>query len=212
MEESTLEYIYLHGLGQTASSWQPVLQARSLPGTSRCLDLVELLRGQEASYQNLYAAFSRQCQQTAEKVTLCGLSLGAVLALNYAIDHPEGVEALVLIAPQYKMPKKLLWLQNLMFRFMPESQFQETGFKKKDFVSLCQTAAVLDFTDSLGAVQCPTLVVCGAKDSANRRAAGELAVLLPHARLMEVPGAGHEVNTQAPEALAEILQRFYAHL
>lgn len=106
--------------------------------------------GQEASYQNLYAAFSRQCQQTAEKVTLCGLSLGAVLALNYAIDHPEGVEALVLIAPQYKMPKKLLWLQNLMFRFMPESQFQETGFKKKDFVSLCQTAAVLDFTDSLG--------------------------------------------------------------
>ena len=135
-----------------------------------------------------------------------------MLALNYAIDHPEGVEALVLIAPQYKMPRKLLWLQNLMFRLIPESQFQETGFKKKDFVSLCQTAAVLDFTDSLGAVQCPTLVVCGAKDSANRRAARELEALLPHATLREVPVAGHEVNTQAPEALAEILQQFFAHL
>ena len=89
---------------------------------------------------------------------------------------------------------------------------ERTGFKKKDFVSLCQTAAVLDFTDSLGAVQCPTLVVCGAKDSANQKAVRELAALLPHATLREVPAAGHEVNTQAPEALAEILQQFFAHL
>ena len=207
-----MEYIYLHGLGQTASSWQPVLQARSLPGTSRCLDLVELLRGQEASYQNLYAAFSRQCQQTAGKVTLCGLSLGAVLALNYAIDHPEKVKALVLIATQYKMPKALLALQNVMFHFMKESAFQQTGFQKANFVSLCKTTGKQNFSQSVKTLRCPTLLVCGEQDSANQKAARELAALLPHARLMEVPGAGHEVNTQAPEALAEILQQFFAHL
>lgn len=207
-----MEYIYLHGLGQTASSWQPVLQARSLPGTSRCLDLVELLRGQEASYQNLYAAFSHQCQQTAGKVTLCGLSLGAVLALNYAIDHPEGVEALVLIAPQYKMPRALLAMQNVMFRFMPESSFRQTGFQKADFVSLCKTTGQLDFSQSVKTLCCPVLLVCGEQDSANKKASKALASILPNAELKEIPGAGHEVNTQAPAALAEVLQQFFAHL
>ena len=119
--------IYLHGLGQTADSWKPVLEKITLPGDNSCPDLVALLRGREVSYSSLYQAFSQQCSKIDGELTLCGLSLGAVLALNYAIDHPGKVEALVLIAPQYKMPKKLLWLQNLVFRLMPESQFRQTG-------------------------------------------------------------------------------------
>ena len=35
-------------------------------------------------------------------LNLCGLSLGAVLALNYAIDFPKKVNSLILIAPQYE--------------------------------------------------------------------------------------------------------------
>ena len=40
---------------------------------------------------------------------------------NYAIDHPDKVNSLILIAAQYKMPKKLLSIQNTIFRFMPIS-------------------------------------------------------------------------------------------
>ena len=54
---------------------------------------------------------------------------GGVLALNYAVDHPEKVQQLVLIAPQYKMTEKLLRFQNLLFRFMPDSMFQQMGFE-----------------------------------------------------------------------------------
>ena len=52
-----------------------------------------------------------ECDKENEEIVLCGLSLGAVLTLNYAIDHPDKVKALVLIAAQYKMPKKLLFEQ-----------------------------------------------------------------------------------------------------
>ncbi len=204
--------IYLHGLGQTADSWKPVLEKITLPGDNSCPDLVALLRGREVSYSSLYQAFSQQCSKIDGELTLCGLSLGAVLALNYAIDHPGKVGALVLIAPQYKMPKKLLWLQNLVFRLMPESQFRQTGFQKADFVALCKTAAALDFSASLEKVSCPTLIVCGEKDGANKKAAGELAAILDNAVLKEVPGAGHQVNTQSPEALAALLEEFYTQL
>ena len=59
---------------------------------------------------------------------------GQCIALNYAIDYPKKVKALVLIAAQYKMPARLLKLQNALFHFMPQSMFQQTGFGKLDFI------------------------------------------------------------------------------
>ena len=39
--------------------------------------------------------------------------------------------------------------------------------------------------------------------------AGKLAGILANAELREIPGAGHEVNLDAPEKLSEALGRFY---
>ena len=41
----------------------------------------------------------------------------------------------VLIAAQYKMPKELLKVQNMLFHLMPNSAFNKMGFKKADAVS-----------------------------------------------------------------------------
>ena len=96
------------------------------------------------------------------------------MALNYAIDHPDKVKALVLIAAQYKMPKELLKVQNMLFHLMPNSAFNKMGFKKADVISLCGTMAELDFSDSLHKVSCPVLIVCGEKDKANKKTSKEL--------------------------------------
>ena len=56
----------------------------------------------------MYAAFCDYCGGFSQSLNLCGLSLGAVLALNYAIDFPQRVNSLILIAPQYDMPKFLI--------------------------------------------------------------------------------------------------------
>lgn len=45
------------------------------------------------------------------------------------------------------------------------------------------------------------------KDSANLKASKKLNELLPQATLQIVPGAGHEINKDAPEAIAAILNR-----
>ena len=149
------------------------------------------------------------CDSENEGITLCGLSLGGVLALNYAIDHPQKVKALVLIAAQYKMPVRLLKLQNALFRFMPQSMFQQTGFEKYDFIRLCNTMMELDFSDSLNQVSCPVLVICGEKDKANKKASIELAHSLKYSQFKEIPETGHEVNLESPEKLASLLREFY---
>lgn len=201
--------IFLHGLGQTPESWNETITRFKSPGQILCPNLAELLHGKAADYQSLYEAVSALCNQTDGILDLCGLSLGGVLALQYAIEQPGKVRSLVLIAPQYKMPKNLLRVQNLLFRFMPESAFQSTGFEKNAFIRLCGSMMDLDFSRSLSAVACPVLILCGERDSANRKAAGKLAELLRNAEMQKIPGAGHEVNLDAPEKLAEALRRFY---
>lgn len=199
-----MKYIYLHGLGQTADSWNQIAGEGDI-----CLDLPGLLQGQQATYLNLYRAVSQKCDAEPDNLVLCGLSLGAVLALNYAIDRPQKVKALVLIAAQYKMPTALLKLQNFLFRLMPSSMFQGTGFGKADFISLCGTMGKLNFQPAQTAISCPILIVCGQKDRANQKAAKELTQLLKNAQFVQIPGAGHEVNQEAPAKLSAALQAFY---
>ena len=131
------------------------------------------------------------------------------MTLNYAIDHPDKVKALVLIAAQYKMPKKLLKVQNMLFHLMPNSAFNKMGFKKADVINLCGTMAELDFSDSLHKVSCPVLIVCGEKDKANKKTSKELCHYLNNSYFHELMKTGHEANIEAPEGLAAVLQRFY---
>nr|MBQ4319550.1 alpha/beta hydrolase [Clostridia bacterium] len=196
--------ILVHGLGQTPHSWDNVISALGSTDV-HCPDLIGLISGDRAEYSRLYENFVGYCDNICGKHTLCGLSLGGILALNYAADRPEKIERLVLIAAQYRMPKTLLRFQNAVFRIMPNKAFDGMEFTKQEMISLCSSTAQLDFTDRLAAVRCPTIIVIGEHDRPNRKAAHELSRLIPNAELCIVRGAGHEVNADAPDYIAEIL-------
>ena len=206
-----MNLLLLHGLGQGPGSWDGVLDALGPDPGAACPDLFGLCGG-APDYPALYAAFEDYAGALPAPVPLCGLSLGAVLALDYAIRCPERVAGLVLVAPQYKMPRALLRLQNAVFRIMPERAFAQTGLGKRDILRLTASMMDLDFRNGLARVDCPALILVGERDSANRKAARELAGLLPRATVREVPGAGHEVNVAAPRELAEALRGFWEKL
>lgn len=207
-----MKYFYLHGLGQKPDSWNRTIKETKVSGSSIRLSLAEMSEGKDVTYKELYSAFSEVCDKEDEEIVLCGLSLGAVLALNYAIDHPYKIKALVLITAQYKMPEKLLKFQNVLFRLMPNSIFKQTGFTKADVISLCGTMAELDFTEALHNVSCPVLIVCGEKDNANKKASQELARYLSKCSFYELLKTGHEVNIEAPEEMVIVLQKFYDNI
>ena len=196
-----MKSIFLHGMGQTASSWDKMLSFLPDKSEISCPELSDFFSDGSCVYDRMYSAFCEYCNPF-EPLRLCGLSLGAVLALNYAVDFPQKVEKLILIAPQYRMPKFLLKIQNLLFRSMPESKFYDIGLKKNDFISLTNSMLDIDLSSRLGRVKCPVLVICGERDRANKKAAIRLAKKLPDASFIEAPASGHEVNIDAPEWLA----------
>ena len=64
----------------------------------------------------------------------------------------------------------------------------------------------IDSRPSLGAVRCPTTVLVGADDQLTPPdMAAEMAGLVPGARLVEIPGAGHLSPLEAPEAVSAAL-------
>lgn len=67
----------------------------------------------------------------------------------------------------------------------------------------------LDFSNSLHNISCPTLLLYGEKDTANKKASIELAELLVNVEVKMIIGSGHEVNIESPHELAEILRDFY---
>lgn len=203
-----MKIIFLHGLGQDGTSWEQTTAVIGNGADAFCPNLSEWLFGKEVDYTNLYHALEKYCEQFNESFCLCGLSLGGILALQYTIMHGDKVAALVLIGTQYRMPKKLLKLQNILFRFMPNAAFQDMGFGKTDFIKLSKSMMHLDFGQELRDIKCRTLVVCGEKDKANKAASLQLKKQIPQAQLVMLPRAGHEVNTECPKMLGDVLQAF----
>ena len=201
-----MKYILLHGMGQNASSWDKTISYLPDATETACPELSNFFSEDNCNYNKMYSSFCRYCNSFSEPLNLCGLSLGAVLALNYAIDFPQKVSSLILIAPQYNMPKFLLKVQNVLFKFMPESQFKDIGFKKKDFITLTNSMADMDFTSSLNKVNCPVVVICGEKDNVNKKAAIKLASELPNAKFSTIDNSGHKVNVDNPQGLANAME------
>lgn len=204
-----MNLILLHGLGQSPVSWDKT--ALSLPENIKpdCPDLFSLCRNSDKTYKNIYTALERYINGFPESINLCGLSLGAVLAINYAIDHAAKVKSLVLIAPQYKVPRFLFRLQNIVFHIMPEQSFSKSGLIKSDMLRLSDSMSTLDFTNNLHNISCPALIICGKEDKVNIKAAKSLTKIIPDTNLLLIAHAGHEVNIEAPNELATVIHLFY---
>jgi pimeloyl-ACP methyl ester carboxylesterase len=199
-----MKTVLLHGLGQTAKDWAAI--AKQLSSDADCPELFALAQS-GLSYPQILAGLEKCYADTAESLRICGLSLGGMLALDYAIRHGEKVDSLILIGIQCKVSRLLVDFQNLLFRWMPDKAFADTGLSKRNTINLAHSMRELDFTGKLQEVKCPVTLLCGEKDRPNRAAAKQLKKLLPQAELLIVPGAGHEVNQDAPEVIVELLSR-----
>lgn len=201
--------IFVHGSGHKATSWEKTISYMTNNEDIVCPNLSSILEGKEASYENLYSSFVKYCNEFDGQIHLCGLSLGGILAQNFALDFPQKVKTLVLIGTPYKVPKVAFSFQNIIFRFLPKSIFETMAFDKKNTFALGDTMKNLDFSDRVKNIKCPTLILCGKKDSANMKSADYLSQSIRSAELKIIENTGHVVNEENPKALADILNEYY---
>ena len=202
--------ILVHGLGQTEKSWDKIIEELDKSNIkAKNPNLFELAKNYEINYENIYRTFCDYCNSFKEKLNLCGLSLGGILSIDYAIEYPDKVNSIILIGTTYKIPKKMFKLQNFIFRFMPKSTFENMGIKKNDFINLTNSMADLDIKSKVDNIKCKALILCGEKDNVNMESAKQLNRNIKASKLEIIKNAGHEVNTENPKELARVISKYW---
>lgn len=202
--------ILVHGLGQTEKSWDKIIEELDKSNIkAENPNLFELAKNHEINYEYIYRTFCDYCNSFKEKINLCGLSLGGILSIDYAIEYPEKVNSIILVGTPYEISKKMFKLQNVIFRFMPKSTFENMGIKKNDFINLTNSMADLDIKSKVDNIKCQALILCGEKDNVNMESAKQLNRNIKASKLEIIKNAGHEVNTENPKELASIISEYW---
>ena len=132
-----MKNILIHGWGQNTECWDNTsvyLKENNIDII--CPDLFDITKNTSKDYKMMYNTFSDFCNNQKEKLNLCGLSLGGVLALDFVKEYPEKVNSIILIGTPYKIPKALFKLQGLIFHIMPKRVFEKMGCSKREFFIL----------------------------------------------------------------------------
>jgi pimeloyl-ACP methyl ester carboxylesterase len=172
---------------------------------------------------------------TIPKATLIGLSAGAFIALDAALDLPNRVERIVLAGPgvsgytgknppsfppemfaaiqakEYRKVSEIL-LKSPVFAVAPEAQALVRQMVTENERLWTVDRALMKLQQPtfgrLDQVQVPTLVIVGENDVFQRDHADVIAAKVPGARLVVVPGGTHIVNMSSPKEFEAALRAF----
>lgn len=222
--------VLLHGVGMCAMAWAPQIAALaaenevialdlpghggtpSLPGVPRLPDYV-------AWASSAIAALGRG------PVAVAGHSMGALIAMGLAVEHPEQLTALCLLNPVYRRDKASREAVQARAQAMaagdidpeaPLARWFGAGeasevrarvagwLRAVDPVGYARTYAAFAHGDAvyagrLSAVRCPTLVLTGEGDlNSSPAMTRQIAGEIPGARAVVIPGERHMVSLTAP--------------
>lgn len=236
--------VLLHGFGGSARNLRP--QARYFRNKHRVV-LFDL-RGHARSAapedpaEYTLSAFVDDLGRVVSKigeqrVVLGGISLGAAIALHYALTHQQSLEALVLASfPSWgstawatgfadaidargleSAGAEFIWGSS---RFDSEAQrFIRQGFMEHRPHALSAILrrviappGSLDEHVDLRLLSVPTLLLAGAEDEPSVTASKKLATVLPRSELIVVPSAGHLLNLQNPQAFNGAIESFLSEI
>ncbi|WP_216673735.1 alpha/beta fold hydrolase, partial [Pyxidicoccus fallax] len=157
-----------------------------------------------------------------ERPALVANSSGCQFAVDFASRYPERCGPLVLLGPSLDTRHRGTPAQ-MVRRLMdgvrePASLGVILAQDYRTFGVLRALRAVRTArqdvpTDKLPHIRTPVLVARGEKDRVVPRAQAEALVKsLPQGRLEEVPGAGHTLNFNSPEAVVKLIRRYLYEL
>jgi pimeloyl-ACP methyl ester carboxylesterase len=218
--------VLVHGAGTSSTAWLGLIGrlarhnrvvAPDLPGHGRSEGRVETIDDWRDAIGMCAASL---CLPPS---ILIGHSLGGAAAMLAALEWPEKVAGLILIAsaPRFAVSPQLLETLDKRFAdwpgvfselyYSPETpaEVRRRGAElycsasREQTIADFRAAAAVDLRGRLAEIRCPTLVLAGADDLVTPRKWSELlASSIPGAKLVVLPRTGHVPMDENPDALA----------
>ena len=235
-DEMNETLVFLHGSGDSAAVWQPLISllpevhtvALDLPGHGA-------LRDQPGPAEMSVSDYATFVAQELERrglgpAVIVGHSLGGAIALRLALDHPALARRLALVgsggrlrvAPAFlaeartAAPTGVPAVTRMSFAEAHPAQadlYHATrpptapGMLYRDLVACDQ----FDVMAELDRISAPTLIIVGSEDRMTPPKYAEyLHARVPASELVVIPEAGHYVQIEQPQAVANALRRWLA--
>lgn len=233
--------VFVHGNWSTSLSWQPTIEL--LPDGYRAIAYDLRGRGKTEGPDNGYTmpelaadllGFADALGLT--KFHLVAHSLGSGIGLQFALEHPERLYSLLVVAPAwvdgmpeaYNVPaaqqalkdNKAIFAQAykaMMPTLADETFFQQLadeGHEQRIEATMRNLPALVDWRpgDSLRGIPVPTLVVSGAMDVLTGGANAERAAAALGTAQVVMQGVGHSPNIEAPREFVDVLIDFISRV
>ena len=143
MQNDKVKILFLHGLGQNKEAFDKTIENINFKDIEN-IDLIPN-NSKDLTFFDLVDMLENKIKGIKKPVIICGISLGAILAMELYFRNPQKIASLILIAPQYKIPKMLMNFQNLIFKIMPEKFFKKTKISKNNMISIASSIKNLDY-------------------------------------------------------------------
>jgi 3-oxoadipate enol-lactonase len=223
--------VLLPAFGIDRSMWRD--QQQSLGSMGYCvitMDLPGLSVAAESAFSMTSAAdaIADTLQHLRRPAHLVGISIGATLAVQVALDHPDVVASLLLSGGQAcpgfagrlewwvarAIPEKLLVgeVPSAVKKSHPElakkSVAMQMAIGKRRLVAALDAFSKVDLRPRLAQIHVPTLVVCGTKNRLSLRGSRAFVAGIPSARLDLITDVGHVWNLEAPDQFTQTVDDF----
>jgi pimeloyl-ACP methyl ester carboxylesterase len=172
------------------------------------------------------------------EVTVVGLSIGGLVALDLAIAFPHLVSRLILVdmTPHYPNEARAMWraradrvrreglpalIPAILEAWFTPASLEAGGagvryatsalssMSPANYAWGCEALAEADYREALGRIDIPTLIVCGDHDGpVFQAAAKDLLQAIAGSRLLILRDAGHVSPLEQPAAFAHAVRDF----
>jgi 3-oxoadipate enol-lactonase len=177
----------------------------------------QVLRPELAPYEGLPGVLERLAARVVGVIDdrgltsacICGVGIGAMVALQVAADHPDRVERLALVTRQVAVSPMLLSLPAVVLGLLPATTVARLGAGQDQLLALLDQVRPVDFARLAPRVHTRSAVICAQRDSVNRRSSAALTRALPNGQLELLPSAGPGWLAEHPYLLTECLRRAF---
>jgi 3-oxoadipate enol-lactonase len=232
---------FLNSLGSDVGMWDPQVEAlrsrfRIVRHDSRGHGASDAPEGPYSIEQLGGDVVSLLDALEIERVHLCGVSMGGLVALWMAATHSERTERAIFASTAVKIGSKDFWderaraveaggmkaiRETVIERFLTSS-FREASPRMAreveatlestppdGYVASCLAVRDADLTGTVGSIRAPSLIIAGAEDVATPPSDAEkLHEHIPGSELVVLEDASHLCNLEQPERFNETVLRF----
>jgi 3-oxoadipate enol-lactonase len=238
--------LFIHGLGSTGRDWEP--QVDALKARYQCITYDVRGHGRTGKPPGPYsvAQFAADAAGLLRHLEIntahfIGLSLGAMITFQTAVDRPDVVNSMVIVnALPYVSNRTLkdklaIWQRLILFRVLSMERIGQIIAKRlfpaenqadlrAQFVArwrendkqayMAATRSLVGWTveDRISTIQAPTLIIAADQDYTPVEAKEAIVEKMANAELAVLTNARHAVNYVQPGRVNPLIQEFLAQM